>query len=106
VIKTVAGILQGRLRAGDAVGRLGGDEFAMLLPRAGEEEAHAVVNDLQRALAEQVVSFGGHDMRVTASIGIASVTGAMGAEALLAHADLAMYKAKQLGGKRAWPPIA
>ena len=105
VIKTVAGILQGRLRAGDAVGRLGGDEFAMLLPRAGEQEAHAVVDDLQRALGDHVVPFGGHDMRVTASIGIAPVTGSMGPGELLERADLAMYKAKQLGGKRAWPPI-
>jgi diguanylate cyclase (GGDEF)-like protein len=106
VIKTVAEILQGRLREGDTVGRLGGDEFAMLLPRAGEQEAHAVVDDLLRAIGDHVVAFGSHDLHVTASIGIAQVTGDTRAEELLVSADLAMYEAKRLGGKCAWPPIA
>jgi diguanylate cyclase (GGDEF)-like protein/PAS domain S-box-containing protein len=102
VIKNVAGLLQRRLRKGDTVGRLGGDEFAMLLPSASEQTAHAIVRDLLSALRDQIVRVGGHDLRVTASIGIAPVTGATGAEQLLVRADLAMYKAKELGGKGAW----
>jgi diguanylate cyclase (GGDEF)-like protein/PAS domain S-box-containing protein len=103
VIKNVAGLLQRRLRKGDTVGRIGGDEFAMLLPSASEQTAHAIVKDLLSALRDQIVPVGGHDLRVTASIGIAPVTGATGAEQLLVRADLAMYKAKELGGKGAWP---
>jgi diguanylate cyclase (GGDEF)-like protein/PAS domain S-box-containing protein len=103
VIKNVAGLLQRRLRKGDTVGRLGGDEFAMLLPSASEQTAHTIVKDLLSALRDQIVPVGGHDLRVTASIGIAPVTGATGAEQLLVRADLAMYKAKELGGKGAWP---
>jgi diguanylate cyclase (GGDEF)-like protein/PAS domain S-box-containing protein len=102
VIKNVAGLLQRRLRKGDTVGRLGGDEFAMLLPSASEQTAHTIVKDLLSALRDQIVPVGGHDLRVTASIGIAPVTGATGAEQLLVRADLAMYKAKELGGKGAW----
>jgi diguanylate cyclase (GGDEF)-like protein/PAS domain S-box-containing protein len=105
VIKNVAGLLERRLRKGDTVGRLGGDEFAVLLPRASEQEAHAVVEDLLSALHNQVVPFGGHDIRVTASMGMAPVTGDAGPEQLLVRADLAMYKAKELGGKGAWPPV-
>jgi GGDEF domain-containing protein len=74
----------------------------MLLPSAGEQEAHAFVEDLLSALGDEVVPLAGHDIRMTASIGIAPVTGSTAAERLLARADLAMYKAKELGGKGAW----
>ena len=97
VIKHVAGLLQRRLRKGDSVGRLGGDEFAMLLPRAGEQQAQLIVEDLLSELHEQVVPFGGQNLRVTASIGIAPITGATAAEQLLVRADLAMYEAKERG---------
>ena len=97
VIKNVARLLRRRLRKGDTVGRLGGDEFAVLLPRAGEQEAHVIVEDLLSELHDQVVPFDGHDLRVTASVGIAPITGASAAEQLLVRADLAMYKEKELG---------
>jgi diguanylate cyclase (GGDEF)-like protein/PAS domain S-box-containing protein len=103
VIKNVAELLKRRLRRWDTVGRLGGDEFAMLLPSADEQSAHAIVADLQSALGDQVTPVGGHDIHVTASIGIAPVTGATVAERLVAQADIAMYKAKELGGRGAWP---
>ncbi len=42
-------------------------------------------------------SIGGHELRVTASVGIAMWAGASGVEDLLRNADMAMYAAKAAG---------
>ena len=76
------------------VARLGGDEFAVLLPRGSEELATAFAARIHEAL-EQPFELGGFSLEVAASVGIA-VFGEHGqdADALLQHADVAMYVAK------------
>ena len=74
--------------------RLGGDEFAVLLPHASAELAEAFAARIHEAL-EQPFELGGFSLEVAASVGIA-VFGEHGedADALLQHADVAMYLAK------------
>ncbi len=78
----------------ETVARLGGDEFAILLPHASEELAAAFAARIHEAL-EQPFELGGFSLEVAASVGIA-VFGEHGedADALLQHADVAMYVAK------------
>ncbi|WP_342117512.1 putative bifunctional diguanylate cyclase/phosphodiesterase [Pseudoduganella sp. OTU4001] len=84
------------LRDQDIVARLSGDEFAVGLFDINQHyEASMVANKLLSALNEPFL-IDGHDLRVSASIGI-SVYPQDGsdAETLLRLADIAMYRAKQ-----------
>lgn len=98
LLKSVADRLQTCVRSSDTVSRQGGDEFLVLLAD--------VVNPHDAALCAEKIIFAldaphriaGHDLRITASIGIATFPGdAADAETLLRNADFAMYQAKYTG---------
>ena len=79
----------------DTVGRLGGDEFAVLLHDIKHlDNARSVVDRIVADL-EAPVLIGDVPVQLRASIGIAlGAPGELGADQLLHHADLAMYRAK------------
>ncbi len=86
------------LRGTDILGRLGGDEFALILmnssdPHAAAIVANTIINELHRPF-----DLDGHDVTVTASIGI-TVFPADSSDAvtLMKYADTAMYEAKSAG---------
>lgn len=87
---------------GDTVARLGGDDFAVLLEEApGREVAREVGDVIRNALASPFV-VGGKEVFVTASMGIAhSDNGYKRPEDALRDAELAMYRAKELGKDQA-----
>jgi diguanylate cyclase (GGDEF)-like protein len=103
----VARRLSAAIRGGDAVGRLGGDEFVVTV------ENTDVVADLVR-LAERIIAAvsvpvrvgldtGGDDVKqvsVGASVGVTVSSDLSTADALLAEADTAAYRAKRLGRGR------
>ena len=94
----VAGRLQRELkRTTDTVARIGGDEFAVLLPAQGREGAALLARQLLAAL-EAPVNIEGQTVDVTGSIGVATFPddGTNPTE-LMAHADAAMYVAKETG---------
>ena len=93
--------LRSVLRGEDTAARIGGDEFTVLLDDvAGEDEAIEIAERIGAALAEPV-ALGGHEVFITASIGIAvSAAGTESPESLLRKADLAMYRAKSNGKAR------
>jgi diguanylate cyclase (GGDEF)-like protein/PAS domain S-box-containing protein len=86
------------LRVRDTIGRFGGDEFAaiLMLPE-GAQNAIAVVDKIRESL-RRPFDLKGHEVTVTASIGIAVYPGD-GAEpdTLIQYADTAMYRAKEAG---------
>ncbi len=100
LLRTVAQRIASASRSSDTVARLGGDEFAVLL------EGVTSIAEVQR-LAEALIkildkpfALEGREVRVTASIGIASSSAEAGAETLLSNADIAMYHAKAAGKNR------
>jgi diguanylate cyclase (GGDEF)-like protein len=99
LLKLVASRMVECVRATDTVVRLGGDEFVVLLvdqPK-NADIITATLQKLRMAIAE-TVHLEGHDLRVTGSIGIANYpNGGTDADALLANADAAMYRAKEIG---------
>lgn len=102
LLAEVAKRLQNALRASDTISRIGGDEFNVLLPEVSNTEAVAgVARKILDSLARPF-SLDGHDLFVTASIGI-SCFPADGddAETLLKCADAAMYRSKELGRNQA-----
>jgi len=94
----VAQRLEHCLRSGDTVARLGGDEFTILLEDIkGIGEAIAVAERIQAELASPF-SLSGHEVFITASIGIVlSTTDSEWLEDILRDADTAMYRAKAQG---------
>lgn len=98
LLKEVARRLIARLREEDTIARLGGDEFAVILSGiADRKAAAAIAENLQQAFA-QPVRIAGHDVAISASIGITiAPQDAEEEEMLLKHADLAMYEAKARG---------
>ncbi|HEY8729781.1 MAG TPA: EAL domain-containing protein, partial [Acidothermaceae bacterium] len=95
LLSSVAERISADLRPSDTASRFGGDEFAILLDDiASTHNPIAVAERLQERLARPF-HIGGHEIVVTASIGIASsTTGYQSAEDVLRDADTAMYRAK------------
>ncbi len=87
------------VRATDTVVRLGGDEFVIVL--GDQEKSIEAITDTLRRLQSAIASpveLCGHGLRLTGSIGVAIYPNdARDAEALLANADAAMYRAKENG---------
>jgi diguanylate cyclase (GGDEF)-like protein/PAS domain S-box-containing protein len=98
LLQQVSARLTQCVRAEDTLGRLGGDEFAVILSElAHEQDGGLVARKIIDALAE-AFQIDGHEVRITASIGIAICTADSGdAGVLLSNADAAMYAAKKLG---------
>ncbi|HLZ97650.1 MAG TPA: diguanylate cyclase [Steroidobacteraceae bacterium] len=98
LLQTVARRLLGCVRSTDTVSRQGGDEFVVLLPDIVHvKDAVACAEKLLGAL-EAPYRIGEHELRISASIGVAIFPDdAREAEALLRCADAAMYQAKYHG---------
>ncbi|MGZ3159002.1 MAG: EAL domain-containing protein [Burkholderiaceae bacterium] len=86
------------VRIRDTVGRLGGDEFALiLLMQDGQQGATFVANKIRDAMRAPF-DLKGHEVTVTASIGITVFPDDTSeSETLIKYADTAMYRAKQAG---------
>lgn len=94
-----AAVIRGSARETDFVARFGGDEFAVVLPDTGPEGAISVAERIRDRIAEHHFLTGDHlDVRLTASVGIATLPDVAGsAEELVQAADRAMYKVKATG---------
>jgi diguanylate cyclase (GGDEF)-like protein/PAS domain S-box-containing protein len=85
-------------RTADTVARLGGDEFAILIE--GTDGQEGLPERLTAAMSHPF-SVSGNQVRVTASIGVATASPEDRADDLLRNADMAMYAAKRHGKGRA-----
>jgi diguanylate cyclase (GGDEF)-like protein len=101
LVKFVA-VVQDNIRPTDFLFRIGGEEFCCLLPYTGEMQALRVAERVRSAFEGAAVEVAGVPARATVSLGIAS-TERFGydLDALIRHADMAVYAAKQGGRNRA-----
>lgn len=102
VLFEVANRLKNAVRSYDFVGRYGGDEFCAVLPNCQRHDLHARADLIRKALSEEPVWFENTKIRVTASIGSTVVKAhAWSTTTTIATADVALYRAKNLGRNRA-----
>jgi diguanylate cyclase (GGDEF)-like protein/PAS domain S-box-containing protein len=97
VLAELAGRLRAAVRPSDTVARFGGDEFIVVAEAVDCPAASALGRRLAAAIARPLV-VAGAEHRLSASIGVA--LGHEDSDALLAHADAAVYRAKAAGRGR------
>ncbi len=108
VLREVAARIKAELRLSDALGRFGGEEFVVLLIDAELESARQVAQRILASVSNTPFTLsGGAQLTVSVSIGVATlddferdhaIEGV--AQALVAHADSALYQAKESGRNR------
>jgi diguanylate cyclase (GGDEF)-like protein len=101
VLRGVADLFKDAMRRRlDWVARFGGEEFVIVLPDTDIGRAVAIAERLRQAIEASRFSHSGHEIRVTASFGVAECLENDGAPSLLARADAMLYRAKDLGRNR------
>lgn len=97
VLIQIAQRLQRCLRHGDHLARFGGDEFVVLLHNIRAlQDAERVAQAILDALLDPL-EVAGHELSISASIGIAPLNGPGQVREALQAADLALYRAKSAG---------
>lgn len=100
-LRLVASTLTQQLRAYDVVGRWGGEEFMILLPNTALAEARTAAERIREAIeAARLPVVNDGEVQLTASLGVAALTGAASVQELTSQADTALYRAKQMGRNR------
>ncbi len=105
-VKAFAGLLLRTVRESDIVCRFGGEEFVVIAPETDAAVGAALSERLRNTVENTVLleaspENGRLEVRVTASIGAASLSPGMPhAQALLDAADEALYRAKRMGRNR------
>jgi diguanylate cyclase (GGDEF)-like protein/PAS domain S-box-containing protein len=101
LLAAVGRLLRDCVRRGDTVARLGGDEFTILLEDVATTADAAHVAERIMAAMQAPFRLAGHEVCVSASIGIA-LSGGHTAEPedLLRDADAALYRSKNRGKAR------
>ncbi|KAB7622790.1 EAL domain-containing protein [Alkalilimnicola sp. S0819] len=98
LLRIVAGRLQACLREPDTLSRQGGDEFLLLAPDITSPGDAAVVAEKLLEAMREPVAVQGQELRVSGSVGIALYPDdGDTVDALIKHADLAMYQSKSAG---------
>ena len=99
VLRGVAQVIAGNVRASDIVGRYGGEEFMLILTETNVEEGAALAEKLRLLVERERFHVEGNPaLTVTISVGIVGGVGQqLRMETLVRDADAAMYSAKSLG---------
>ncbi|MFF5247978.1 putative bifunctional diguanylate cyclase/phosphodiesterase [Streptosporangium sp. NPDC000095] len=93
--------LRAAVRADDTLARWGGDEFAVLLEAPVDAQTAVDLAELLvRTVSSEPFRVADRDVALTASVGVAFSTADVSSADLIRNADVAMARAKELGGRR------
>jgi diguanylate cyclase (GGDEF)-like protein len=97
VLSGLASILQNRLRPNDKLGRYGGEEFCAILPETSAHSAARFAEELRLLVQDHAFVSGDKRIRITVSVGVATLQEHMQSADLYQCADELLYKAKRAG---------
>ncbi len=100
VLKEVAEILRENTRKTDVVARYGGEEFILLLTETPLEGATLVASRIREAIEKVAVLGADIEIKFTASLGVGVFQEGDTTDTFVAHADAALYRAKDNGRNR------
>jgi diguanylate cyclase (GGDEF)-like protein len=102
VLADVANTIRPSIRGEDVFARYGGEEFVLLCRASDSEQCRVVAERIRTRIAERALDVSGGKVRVTVSLGIASLPdiAADSPMQLIAAADAALYAAKAAGRNR------
>lgn len=101
ILLGVAEILRDSVRSTDIVARRGGDEFSIIMHNIDVESAAAKVQRMIERIKAFGIDYNGTRLTVTMSVGMVQYPQEeRGADHLIMSADLAMYRAKDMGRNR------
>ena len=86
------------MRETDIAGRYGGEEFTLILVDTNLKDAEFVAQRIRKSIEAMKTNYQGKDIQVTASFGVAHITGNVpNYESWIKAADLGLYIAKDTG---------
>jgi diguanylate cyclase (GGDEF)-like protein len=102
VLRKSADVFRTSTRLCDMCARSGGEEFLTVLTHVEREGVLIAVERIRKAIAAQKFEFGGRELKLTASFGVACLSDgeALDFGKLVERADQALYTAKRLGRNR------
>jgi diguanylate cyclase (GGDEF)-like protein len=101
VLKALADVLRGAIRDVDVPARYSAEEFAIIFPETNASGAAIVAERIRQRIGSQAISHNWHNLKVTASIGLASFPAhARESEELVGKSVQALEQAMQRGGDR------
>jgi two-component system, cell cycle response regulator len=102
VLRQLAGLIYNALRSEDLFARIGGEEFGIILRMVDEKRAYVLAERIRRTVEVHKFIWEGKRMRVTISLGVATLASANFRDPahLVRTADEYLYKAKNAGRNR------
>ena len=97
VLHAIGVLLSEPLRGEDVVARWGGNEFMVLLPTANSEAAVNIAERLRAQAGKLAKEAQGDQLRISLSVGVASIDKCTGIDDLISTAENGLYQAKHMG---------
>jgi len=99
VLREIAARVVSILRVEDLLFRWGGEEFLVVIRNCDTTRGRAVAEKIRRVVADAPVSDGESSVQITVTIGMSQYAGES-IDALIIHADEALYEGKREGKNR------
>lgn len=101
-LKAISALIRSSIRRVDVAARYGGEELVVILPHTEARAAALLAERLRERVAAMEVHFGGHAIRRTISVGVATCTpgSVKTMDEFLTAVDNALYAAKRAGRDR------
>ncbi len=97
VLSEIGRELKEHVRCNDLACRYGGEELAVILPNTNMDSACIAYERFRKMVEERLFIHESNQFNIRVSIGIASSNGSNSLNDLIAHADHALYQAKETG---------
>ena len=100
ILKQTAQCMAECIRRSDIIYRYGGEEFVVLLRNTGKAGARLLAERIRKAVEDRTFKHNSFDIRMTTSLGVATLKKNEDKTSFLERADKALYQAKQQGRNR------